>query len=125
MNVPSTVKAGTTFTSTWTSPSKSISGDWVGLFVKGGYTAYWSSSVTGGLSTGTLNAKMPNSPGTVYNFGYVRNGYIIGYSTVITCTSSSAEVAAGILASRDSITAADTPLPTLKDSPPPTLKEDA
>ena len=150
MNVPSTAIAGKTFTISWQSGSKTVSGDWIGLFVKNVYTASWYTYVSGGLLSGTVTATMPNSPGTQYNFIFVRSGYANSYSSLITCTSSSggsfdtghdsvtpaepllptltiepeAALEPRFAILREDLKAAlDTPVPTLTDSSPPTLRD--
>ena len=62
-----------------------MSGDWIGLFPQGVNKATWSVSVAAAINTGTYSLSVPNSPGTAYNFGYVRNGYILSYSSLVTC----------------------------------------
>ena len=107
--------AGKKFTVTWQAVSKSISGDWIGLFVQNVYSASWSTSVTAGITSGTVTATMPNYPGTHYILMFVRNGGIISSSSLILCTSTSSDASAvEFISTHDSKTASETADPTLK-----------
>ena len=85
--------------------------------------------MTSGLTSGTITATMPSSPGTQYNFIYVRNGGIISTSSLILCTSTSSDASAvEFVSTHDSKTVLETADPTLKgeikvasDTPVPTL----
>ena len=85
--------------------------------------------MTAGLTSGTITATMPSSPGTQYNFIYVRNGGIISTSSLILCTSTSSDASAvEFVSTHDSKTVLETADPTLKgeikvasDTPVPTL----
>ena len=85
--------------------------------------------MTSGLTSGTITATMPSSPGTQYNFIYVRNGGIISTSSLILCTSTSSDASAvEFVSTHDSKTVSETADPTLKgeikvasDTPVPTL----
>ena len=83
-NFPSSAYAYSTISVTWTAPSKSGNGDWIGLFVQGVYTASWYANVAAGVNSGTYSLTMPNTPGPMV-FSYIRNGYVATSSSVITC----------------------------------------
>ena len=129
LNVPTSMTAGKTFTVTWQAVSKSISGDWIGLFVQNVYSASWWTNVATGSSGGSFSLAMPNNPGTEYNFIYVRGGYVNSVSSLILCTSTSSDASAvELISTHDSHEVSDTPVPTLthnvkvaSDTPVPTL----
>ena len=96
-NVPSSAVPGATLGGTWSSATYSISGDWIGLMASGGAVALWDRMLAAGLNTGTFVTSdsttttawtMPNSPGSIFYFVYVRGTSIVGTSNAITCSSS-------------------------------------
>jgi len=80
-----TAVVGSTVIGTWTSASSSMNGDSIGLIRQSTSTVVWSVTVSAGFNGGTFSAVMPNSPGSLYNFVYLRNGVDMGHSTSITC----------------------------------------
>ena len=85
-NFPPSAYAYSTISVTWTSPSKSVSGDWIGLFVQGAVSASWKTNVAAGANSGTYSLLVPNTPGPMV-FYYVRISDINydGASSVLTC----------------------------------------
>ena len=88
--MPSTVAAGASFTVTWQSVFKSISTDYIGLVLDVGLNPppSWYTYVSSGVYSGSVVAKMPNSPGSLYRLAFFHSGKK-SYSSVITCTVSS------------------------------------
>jgi len=76
----------------WSSASKSTSGDWIGLFLSGSYSALWYRDMDAGLTSGTFStvdstnyyAWVAPTAGLMYTFKYVRGSSVVGTSAAFT-----------------------------------------